>query len=291
MAVTGAGFLIVNDILTDASYQLIEPVVNQVVPVAGIGLGLQTVVVWDDGMYVGAKLLIGVRGGNLEVITITGVTPRTSFAAIFVNAHVAGEPIIGATFPCQTTAGDPFFLQSERLEYLATAINDFLIACPLVYAITTAISFGSTQPIQPLPADCQVPVRVAAFQSALRETSQSNLDSIDWRWQQFAASEPIAYYRDKTGLQNFGIWPVANNTTAIEMIYLQRSPQVLGMADGFLIPDPFMIYVKARLFSFAYSKDGEARSPALAKYFAQRYEMGVKITNMFLEVVNDPSMQ
>ena len=289
--VVGVGFLLVNDLLTDVSYQLFEPVVNTLVPTGGITAGAQTVDVWDPSMYEGAMLLVGVLGGDLEVVTISVVTPGVSFAATFANSHLAGEPIIGATFPVQSTAGDPFWTQEQMLTYISTAVNDLLVRVPLCYAVSSAVSFGPTQRIAPLPSDCQVPMRVAVAKVALRETSQSNLDSVDFRWSVQAPGNPYTYFRDKIGLQNISIWPIPNNVVNTEIVYAQRSAQLLGLADGFLLPDPFCPIIKARVLEFCYSGDSEQRSPALAKLFNSRFENGIKIATVLMEVINDTSMQ
>jgi hypothetical protein len=240
-------------------------------------------------MYIGAQLRVGVIGGNLEVVTITNTIPVGSFTATFVNSHAAGEPIFGATFPVRQTT-DPLFTQAEMLAYLSTALNDFLTDCPLVYNIEDLTVAPAAQNAA-LPPDCLFPVRMAAFGYPLRETSQSNLDAMDYRWQIQAASEPYTYFRDKTALLTFGIWPRANNTTEIECVYAQREAQVIGLGDGFLIPDPFLIYVKYRVLGFAYAKDGEMRNPGLAKYYQGRYEFGVKVSNMFLAAIQDPNLE
>jgi hypothetical protein len=316
--VKGVGSLIANDILTDVAFALFEPCVNVLVPAGGIGVGAAVVSVWDDSLYVGAQVLVGVLGGDLEVVAVTAVNPGISFTATFVNAHVAGEPIIGATFPVQNTAGDPFFLQSEMIEYLSNAVNDFLLRCPLAYQIDDTIEVAPAQPTAALPQDCMQPVRIAPFQVLasdgfgdggfgdggfgggdeitlfaypLRETSQSNLDGTNYRWSQEAAALPYTFYRDKINLQWFGIWPRANNVTPVEIVYKQRGPALMGLADGFLVPDPFLVYIKARVLEFAYSKDGEQRAPALSRFWGGRYEMGCKISGMFLEAAMDPNLQ
>jgi hypothetical protein len=81
------------------------------------------------------------------------------------------------------------------------------------------------------------------------------------------------------------------NNLSLECVYAQRQAQTMGWGDGWLVPDLFTIYILYRTLSFAFSKDGEARSPGLAKYFQSRYEFGVKVSKMILDVVNDPQMQ
>ena len=288
--VIGVGSLIVNDILSDVAYKLIEPVVNTSFPFA-FAAGEQTIPVWDPSIYVGALLVAGVVGSSAEVVTVSAVVPGTSFTASFQNPHAGGELITGATFPVQNSAGDPFFTQLEMLTYLSNAVNDFLTRVPLAYSISTGVVVGPTQPISPLPGDLMVPMRVAAFGTALRETSQSNLDQYDYRWSLQAASEPMVYYRDKIGLQNIGVYPRANNTTNLEIVYQQRSAELLGLGDGFNLPDPFLPIIKHRVLNIAYSKDGEQKSPAMAKFYEQRFEAGIKIANVILGVIQDQSQQ
>lgn len=289
MALAGVGYLVANDILTDAAFALIEPSVNVTFP-TNTPTGLQDVPIFDPAMYVGASIVVGV-GASLEVVVISAVDPTVgSFAANFTIAHSVGEPITGATFPVQQPL-DPFFTQQEMLGYLANAQNDFLDDCPLVIAVTESVTVTPTAQITSLPADCMKPVRVGAYGVPLRETSQSNLDAVNYRWQLEASTGPIAYFRDKVGLQKMGIYPRANNVTTLEIVYEQRGPQVLGLADGFLIPDPFLLYILFRVLEFAYSKDGEQRNPGLAKYYAGRYATGIKVCNMFLEAIMDPNLE
>ena len=296
--VPGVGSLIVNDLLTDVSYALFEGVVNTTitaftVPAGygdggfgdggfGDGTGLVVTVGSVASMYAGAQIIVGVGLSTEEVVTILQVEGGT-FVAAFNFAHLPGEIIVGATFPVQNTAGDPFFLQSEMLQYLSNAVNDFLLRVPLCYTVTDAISMPPTMQFTALPSDCMFPVRVSAFGIGLRETSQSNLDGVDYRWQQEAGSPPLVYYRDKIGLEQVGVWPVQRNTTPLEIVYANRGQQLMGLADGFPLPDPFLVYVKARVLEFAFSKDGEQKSPALAGFWNGRYEMGVKISKIFLE--------
>jgi hypothetical protein len=304
--VPGVGYLIVNDILSWVSYSLFEPLVNTTittftVPAGygdggfgdggyGDGTGLVVTVGSLTGMYVGAEIIVGLGIGTEEVVTILSIDPVAgTFTAAFSFAHSPGELIVGATFPLQQTT-DPIWEQSEMLAYISTAYNDFLTACPLVYNVTD-LTVVFTQQNAALPADNMYPVRMAVNSYPLRETSQSNLDLMVYRWQEMAADVPKAYFRDKVGLETFGIWPRANNNTTVECVYAQRGPQLFGLADGFSIPDPFLLYVFFRVLSFAYSKDGEGRNPGLARIWQQRYELGVKIANMFLAAINDPNLE
>ena len=283
----GSGFLIANDRLTDAAFLLIQPSVSKTVPVGGIAMGSQTVLVWDPSMYVGAQIIVGtVQSSDVEVVTITATVPGVSFTAVFTNPHLVGEPIYGATFPVRNPT-DQLFTQSEMLANLSTAQNDLLTDIPLLYFVAD-ITVPPMAERTLLPSDCQFPVRVAYNQYPLKETSKVNLDGTNFLWTQQGLSEPTNYFRDKVPLQNIGIWPRAGNTTPLEVVYATRGPQVLNLADGFAVPDPITIYILYRTMAFAFSKDGEMRNPALAKYFQSRYDLGVKALKMYLDILNDP---
>lgn len=291
----GAGYLRVVDRLMDASYCLFQPVVNDVFPKT-ISAGSQTIQITDPSymfnspsFYVGALLVCGVTGANLEVVEITAVDPGVSFTATFANAHQQGEAILGATFPVRYPT-DQLLTQAEMITYLSTACNDFLTDCPLVYAIGN-VTVGPSQQSVALPSDCMWPARVATNNYPLRETSQSELDATNYRWTQSGLSQPRAYFRDKIPIQSVGIWPRAGNNVPLEVVYAQRQAQTLGWGDGFIFPDPFTIYPLYKTLSFAFSKDGEIRQPGLAKYFASRYSFGVKVCNMILDAVNDSNLQ
>lgn len=291
----GVGFLIVNDILTDVAYALFQPSVKTTVPVGGIAIGVQTVNAFDPAMYVGAQVVVGLTNGNAEVVTITAINPGVSFSATFTTVHGTGEPIRGATFPIRQTT-DPLFTQAEMLQYISTAMNDFLVDCPIVYTVTSSIQVQPSQQNTALPNDCMYPVRVAYEAAAgpypLRESSQSNLDSMNPLWNQTSGNAPRNYFRDKVPFQSIGIWPRPGNTTSLEVIYAQRQTvSEMGLADGFLVPDPFLIYVLYKTLEYAYSKDGEARNPGLAKWCQGRYEFGVKVSKMFVDSIMDSGLE
>lgn len=282
----GVGYLVANDILADVSLRLMEPVVSTAF-YDNTPVGKQTILTKSPGIYVGAQLLAGVMGVSAEVVTVIASVPGVSFTAVFANVHQGAEPIVGATFPVQNMAGDPFFTQLEMLTYLSDSVNDFLVRCPLVYNVTDSIEFGPTQQIAALPNDCMVPQRVSVAGVGLRETSQSNLDGVNYQWNSAALSKPYTYYRDKVGLQNFGIWPRQANTVPTEIVYTQRGAALMALGDGFLLPDPFLPIIKNAVLVRAWSKDGEQRSPGNAKFYDMRYEAGVKIANMLLGLIND----
>ena len=283
--VIGSGALRVVDRLMDASKFMFQPIVRSQLPQT-ISSGEVVIPVYDPSIYVGCLLVCGVTGANIEVVPVVSVGP-TSFTAIFENSHQIGEPIIGATFPVRASY-DPLYTQEEMLSYIGTATNDFLTDVPLAYSIKN-VTVGPTQQYAPLPWDCQMPVRVAYAGRPLRETSQAMLDSLFWGWTQAPLERPRVYFRDKIPVQNVGIFPRMGSQVSLEVIYSQRQKNTPGFADGFIVPDVFTTYILYRTLSFAFSKDGEGRNPALAKFFSSRYEFGVKVSKMILDAVEDNS--
>lgn len=289
----GAGFLRVVDRLQDCAYALFQPVVNVQFPTT-ITAGSQTIAVTDPSyalgqpsFYVGASLVCGVTGSNLEVVQITAVNPGVSFTATFTNGHAAGEWINAATFPVRYPT-DPLLTQAEVIAYISTALSDYLTECPIVYDLAT-ITLPPTQQYTALPDRCMWPARVAYQQYPLRETSESNLDGIDYLWSVQGLSQPRVYFRDHIPVQNVGVYPRAGNTVPLEVTYAKRGPTTLGWGDGFPMPDPFSMYVLYRTLAFCFSKDGEIKNVGLAKYFESRFQFGCKVTKMILEAVNDQS--
>jgi hypothetical protein len=65
----------------------------------------------------------------------------------------------------------------------------------------------------------------------------------------------------------------------------------MGLLDGFIVPDPFVLYIFHKTLNYAYSKDGESRDPGLARWHAQRYDIGCRICRMFLEAITDPNLE
>ena len=292
--VIGAGLLTVVDRLMDASYALIQPVVMEQFPGA-VSVGSQAIPISDPAVwvptpcfYVGAYLVAGAHTANAEVIQVTAVNPGVSFTATFASTHAAGDWLFGATFPVRYPT-DPLFTQDEMIAYISSATNDFLTDVPLAYNIAD-LTVPPTQQNTPLPADSLFPVRVAYESYPLRETSQSNLDSMAPQWSQQGLTLPRVYFRDKIPIQNVGIWPRMGNLVNLECVYAQRQAQTLGWGDGFLVPDCMTMYILYKTLSYAFSKSGEGQNPGLAKYFASRYSFGVKVCKMLIDVVNDNSI-
>lgn len=289
MATTGSGYLVANDLLTQISYHFVELVVSTTL--GGIvAPGVVTVSQSNMmGIYPGAQLLVG-AGASLEAVTVQSATTN-SFTAAFAKAHAAGEPLYGATFPtCQTD--NEFFDQTEVLNYLAEAENSYLMRVPAIMKVGT-VTFPSQKKVQPMPSDCIEIERVALegvdpfgnqTRKPLWEEAQRNYDALTYRWESAPPGNPKFWYQDKSGYREFGIGPtVPLNAVPVETIYSQRDAVSLGILDGFLLPDPFLTYVKYGAMATMFNKDGEQRDPTRAKYCQQRFDMGVKIGTQFYD--------
>lgn len=162
--IPGWGYRIANDVLLEMSFHLVQPGVYQLLPSpVTAGAAVTVTVGTTAAMYPGAQLLAGPSGGSdTEIITILSVPSGTQFTANFANNHAASEPIWGATFPVQYDT-DPLFTQSEMLQYLSRAQNEFLVAVPSFYSrffqnVSTSLIYQS------LPATAVLVDRIAASQ-------------------------------------------------------------------------------------------------------------------------------
>ena len=196
MATTGAGYRTVIDVLLEMSLRLAQPIVMQsivsiqVVSATGYGDGGYGDGGYGDSgggsptavieiasvkfVYVGAQLVLGRGTQNQEVVLVTAVTPiDNTFEAAIVNQHAVGDTVMGATFPAQETT-DPIFLQSEMLEYLARAQNEFLSQVPAIYQLVQQqLTQGSVIQILP-PATVELDrVAVSTYTAAIRTITRT----------------------------------------------------------------------------------------------------------------------
>lgn len=133
MAIPGTGYRTAADLLMEVSSHLAQPAVYQALasPVTA-GAGVTATVTSTYAMYPGAQLVIEKPGNtSQEVVNILTVPSATTFTANFANSHSASAPA-GPTFPTQQGT-DPIFTQSEMLQYLSRAQNEFLTAVPCFY--------------------------------------------------------------------------------------------------------------------------------------------------------------
>jgi len=286
MAVPGSGYLIANDILTDISYVLVEPVVNTTLGTPVVAPGVATIFPPTTvSMYPGAMVIVG-TGTKQEVVTISAVTP-TTITATFAFTHPGTDLVVGATFPvCQTI--DPFYSQAEMLNYLSNAENDYLVRVPMILNVVTQ-NFTPTQKIQSVPSDTLQIERVAYGGFALYEQGQISHDQLNYAWTQEAGQPPRSWFEDRTGFMQYGVEPVPLNAFSVELMYARRDSTVLALNEGFYVPDPFLHHVKYGTLAQIFSKDGEQRDPSRAQYCQQRFDLGVQIANKIFDNILAPT--
>lgn len=281
MAFPGSGYMIANDVMNLISNVLVEPVVSTTLGTA-VTAGSQTVTPGSmASIYVGAMLIVD-TGTAQEVITVTAVT-TTTFTAVFTKSHANTAPLFGATFPvCETN--NYFFSQTEVLAHISDAQNDYLTRAPIVLNVTTQ-AFAFAQKTSSIPSDCIQLERVAVVNNpagnvlgkALWEQGQSSVDLLNQFWGQAPPALPDWWYEDRVAFETYGVSPIPLNTFSTELLYAQRDSQVLALNEGFLLPDPFLLYVMYGTLAELFGKDGEQRDPARARYCEQRFDLGVQI--------------
>ena len=281
--------LLVNDILSDVSYVLIEPLVNTLLGtmIPG-GPGAQTITPGSMAWIYPGALLIVDAGGNQEVIEVL-TTTATTFTAVFMNMHSATAPLFAATFPSGQTDA-PLFTQQEMIGYLTEVQNDFLLKVRPLYAITnqnttTNIRYYA-QPSTCIrleriagPVNLQPPVVI----TDLYETSQSSLDLSDPNWQS-KQGPPQQWFRDQIDTGMFGFYPMPSSIISMELWYSIRGTTSGTMLNALLlVPDIFGHAMKYGVLARAFSKDGEYRDPRRADYCKRRYDMIVFLGIKFME--------
>jgi hypothetical protein len=118
----------------EVAFHLAQPAVyDTLVNPITAGAGVTATIQSTTYVYPGAQLVIEKPGvSSQEVVTILTVPSATTFTANFANNHLAVVPAWGPTFPTQQGT-DPIFTQSEMLQYLSRAQNEFLTAVPCFY--------------------------------------------------------------------------------------------------------------------------------------------------------------
>lgn len=281
---------IVNDILGDVSRVLVEHVVNTS-SAAPIASGSQVVTPGSmDGIYVGAKLLVG-SGGTREQVTVTAIT-ATTFTATFVNSHAAAAPIVGATFPSGRASlsgggveGHPLFTQDEMIAYLADVQDDYLLKVRPVYErITAAVSTGIrfyTHGTNVIRLE-----RISIAGRPLLNVSVSDLDMIEHAWPATTTpGVPTHWFQDKLETAKYGYFPLPQVNETAALSYSVRSNVTLALNTALLVPDIFSHYVKYGVLAMAFGKDGEQRDPMRAEYCSRRFDFGVMLGQKFMEGV------
>ncbi len=169
------------DFLIEISLHLLQPVVFTTLsdPVSA-GNSVVAQVPTTANMYPGAQLVVDTPP-NQEIVTVISVgttssPPGPEFTANFINSHLAGAMVAGATFPLQA-ATDPLYTISEALLYASRAQNQFLLDVPCIYQIThQSITIGKI--IQATPANAIEMEHVASSPLDIPITSASRVSNV-----------------------------------------------------------------------------------------------------------------
>ena len=120
----------------------------------------------------------------------------------------------------------------------------------------------------------------------LYETTQSDLDLGNYAWVS-VSGPPEQWFRDQIDTGVFGLYPLPDVTGDLELWYSKRGPlsstSVLNLQNTLLIPDVMAHYVKYGVLNRCWSKDGESHNPLRAEYCGKRFDLGVELTNRFME--------
>ena len=120
----------------------------------------------------------------------------------------------------------------------------------------------------------------------LYESSQEQLAMRDPAWFVNTASQtPTNWYEDRSGIYGWGTAPIPRSNFYAELLCSVRDTEELKMLDGFLLPDIFIPYIKYGALASMWSKDGEQRSPTLARFAQSRFDYGVMLADRFLRNV------
>jgi hypothetical protein len=281
------GLLYAKDILADASKVLLDPIVNTTLSgsvTAPFTIFRSTIFTDTDSCYIGAMLIVDFGNLNQEIVMLTPpllAFPNDPFSVGFAKTHAAGAPVYAPTFPTGQT-DHPLYTQSEMLQYLADAQNDFLLQTRMIYAeaIINA-SIGTRAYAQ--PSDAIRVERVEANGEELFATATADLDMEDPGWQADTGGALSHYFLDELNTGQFGVKPLPSQPTPMTLWYSQRAPATMQLTDSFLVPDSFTRYLRCGVLWRAFSKDGEQRDPLRSEFYKKRYEFGVVLAQRFME--------
>lgn len=120
--------------------------------------------------------------------------------------------------------------------------------------------------------DAVVAGGTAVLWKRLYFTSQEELSIQNPFWRNQNITEIRAVYEDRCGNYRFGVDGKPSTNLPLSVLVSVRGPDTLSMTDYFIVPDIILHAVKYLSLSWAWSKDGEQRSPLLEKYAKMRYD-------------------
>lgn len=128
----------------------------------------------------------------------------------------------------------------------------------------------------------------------LYETTQEQIAMRDPQWFYNSGTTsplPQAWFEDRAGVYGWGVAPPPQAGFTAELLYSTRGPDSLGLLDTFLIPDNLIYIVKYKALAYIWSKDGEQRSPSMARYAQQRFDRAVLFVDRYLRGLGETLVQ
>lgn len=191
-----------------------------------------------------------IAGSSLTVPITTLVRSGNVVTATTVNPHGLG---VGST---------PYVYGPEDSSFVGT----FEI---------TAVPSPTTLVYTQYAADAATTGGQLLYWVRLYEITQEELSLQDRSWRNNYIGIPNAWFEDRAGLYQFGLNGKPAVNFPLELLCAIRDTDTLGLADGFLVPDMMLHYVKYKALEYAFSKDGVKSDPIRAAYCADRFNKGV----------------
>lgn len=207
---------------------------------------------------------------------ILQATPANAIEMEHVAASPTQVPISSATrtsnvvtvvtsSPHNLTASQPFSMTGTGAAFSGDG----------AFKVSTVISPTSFTYSQ-IAANASTTTGSIVVWTRLYETTQAELSMAQgqgWRNQFLTALN--SWFEDRTGLYQWGVGGIPATGFPVEILSSMRDTDTLALTDGFLVPDICLHIVKYKALEFAWSKEGECRSPLMAQYSAMRYQRGV----------------
>lgn len=176
------------------------------------------------------------------------------------------------------------------LAILVSGVTDttFNSVANATFTLTTVSSDGLTLTWAQTAANASSTGGVAGPPTLTRlyESSQEQIAMRDPAWFVNTASQtPTNWYEDRSGIYGWGTAPIPVSNFYAELLCSVRDTTELKLLDGFLIPDIFIFGVKYAALAAMWSKEGEQRSPTLAKFAQAKFDYVCMLADRFLRNV------
>jgi hypothetical protein len=132
------------------------------------------------------------------------------------------------------------------------------------------------------PASSTVSASLCIY-SRLYEITQQEQAMQERTWRNDTFLPPTGWFEDRAGNYRWGLNAKPQGNFPMNLLWSTRDTDTLSLADGFVVPDCLLLYVKYKALEYFCSKEGVLNSPKMAAYCKLRFDRGVLITNRFFE--------